>query len=313
MKTFNNLDPQARQDAEETTFFLRELEYVKSRTFDTKYPELKARAVIPVSFEAGPAAESITYQQFSQTGLAKLIANYAQDLPRVDIFGKEFTSPVRSEGASYGWTVQEIRAAQAAGRPLNQRKANAARRAIMSLENSIAFFGDAASGLGGFLNNPNITDVVLPNDGAGATTEWVNKTPDQIIRDVNLLTRTIHAQSKGIEFGNTLLLPITQYNILFDTPRSANSDTSIGAWILANNPHLESIEWLNECEGAGAGGSDLMICYNRNPEKLSLEVPQDFEQFPAQEKGLEMVVPVHSRIGGVLIYYPLSLAKTDGI
>ena len=109
MKKFINLDPNSRTDADETSFFLRELEYVKSKTYDIVFPELKARKVIPVSFEAGPGAESITYRQFDQAGVAKIIANYGADLPRADVLGREFTSKIKSLGASYGWTVQEIR------------------------------------------------------------------------------------------------------------------------------------------------------------------------------------------------------------
>jgi len=310
-KRFSNLDADQRNDGAETAFFLRELEFIKARTFDKKYPELKARQIFPVSFEAGPGAETITYRQFSQVGLAKLIANYAADLNRTDVLGKEFTSKVKSEGASYGWNIQEIRAAQMAGRPLQQMKANSARRAILALENLIAFFGNAAAGLGGFFDNPNVTDVAIPSDGPG--TDWASKTPDQIIRDINLLFRTVHTVSKGVEIADTLLLPLTQYNLIFDTPRSAQSDFSIGEWVLKNSPHLKSIDWLNELTGAGVGATDLMIAYKRDPEKLSLEVPQDFEQFPVQEKGLEFIVPTHSRVGGVLIYYPLSIAKGDGI
>ena len=313
MKTFKSLDAQQRTDADETIFFLRELEHIKSKTYDIKFKELKARLVIPVSFEAGAGAESITYRQFDQVGVAKLIANYAHDLPRADVLGREFTSKVKSLGASYGWNVQEVRAAQMAGRPLEQRRANAARRAVMNKENSLAFFGDVASGLSGWFDNANVPDVAMPADGTGSSALWTAKTPDQIIRDVNLLTRAIHTNSKGIESGNTLLLPLFHYNLLFDTPRSANSDTSIGEWILKNNPHLEGIDWLNELEGAGAGSTDMMICYDRNPDKFTLEVPQDFEQFPVQEKGLEFEVPTHARYGGVLMYYPLSQAKGDGI
>lgn len=312
-KRFKNLDADQRKDGTETAFFLRQLEHIKAKTFDIRYPELKARLVIPPSFEAGAGAESITYRQFTQAGFAKLIANYGADLPRADVLGKEFTAKVKSEGASYGWNIQEIRAAQMAGTPLQQRKANAARRAILALENQIAFFGNADAGLGGLFDNPNVTDVAIPNDGVGPSTLWADKTPDQIIRDINLLTRTIHDVSKGVESADTLLLPLIQYNLIFDTPRSSQSDMSVGEWVLKNNGHIKGIDWLNELKGAGAGATDLMIAYRRDPDKLTLEIPQDFEQFPVQEKGLEFVVPTHSRIAGVLIYYPLSIAKGDGI
>lgn len=313
MKTFKNLDMQSRQDADETAFFLRELEHIKAKTHDIVFPELKARVVIPVSFEAGSEAEAITYQQFEQTGFAKLISNYAADLPRVDILGREFSQKVKSIGDSYGFSVQEIRAAAKTGRNINQKKSRAARRAQMSKENNLAFFGDSGAGFLGFLNHPNVSITTIPNDGTGSSTEWINKTPDQVLRDMNLLFRAIFSVSKGVEFGNTLLLPLEQHSLIFDTPRASGSDMSIGKWFLENNPHAESIDWLNELEGAGAGSTDRMMAYHRNPDKVTMEVPQDYEEFPAQERGLEMIIPAHSRYGGILFYYPLSASYGDGI
>lgn len=300
-------------DADESIFFARELEFVKTKTFDILFPELKARDLIPVSFEAGPGAESITYQQFNQVGLAKIISNYADDLPRADVAGKEFTSPIKSLATSYGWNLQEIRAAQMAGRPLPQRKANSARRANMTLENSIAWFGDADSGLQGFLSNPNVNTVVLPADGAGASKKFADKTPDQILRDLNSMATAIHSVSNGVEFPDTLLLPITQYNLIFTTPRAANSDKSIGQWFLENSPHINNVDWLTEIKDSGPAGVSQMVAYRRNPDKVTLEIPQDFEQMPVQERGLEFIVPVHQRCGGVIIYYPLSIAIADDV
>lgn len=307
LKKYQNLD------ADESIFFERELEKLKAKTYDLKYPELKARTLLPVSFEAGPGAETIAYEQYSQFGMAKLIANYADDLPRADIGAKKFSSPVKSAGMSYGWNLQEVRAAAMAGKSLVSRKASAAKRGHMALENSIAWFGNTETGLPGLITNANISTVVLPADGTGSSILWSTKTPDQIIRDINLMTRTVHSVSKGVEFANTLLLPLEQYNLIYDTPRSAQSDLSIAKWVLGNNPHLVAIDWLEELNGTGAGSTDQMLVYNRNPEKLTLEIPQDFEQLPVQERGLEYVVPTHHRVGGVIVYYPLSVAKAIGI
>lgn len=307
MKRFQNLD------ADESIFFERELEALKARTYDIKFPELKARMLFPVDFSAGPGAETIAYEQYTQVGMAKLISNYADDLQSSDVGAKKFSSPVRSVGMSYKWSLQEVRAAAMAGKSLVPRKANAAKRGHLALENSIAFFGNTESGLPGFLTNPNISTVVLPADGTGASILWSTKTPDQIIRDINLMTRTVHSVSKGVETANTLLLPLEQYNLIFDTPRSAQSDLSVAKWVMGNNPHLQAIEWCEELNGTGAGGADQMVVYNRSPDKLTLEVPQDFEQLPVQERNLAYVVPTHHRIGGVIIYYPLSVAKALGI
>lgn len=305
-KKYENLD------ADESIFFSRELEHIKAKTFDIKFPELKARQLLPVSFEAGPGAESITYRQFDQVGVAKLIANYADDLPRADVAAKEFTAPVKSLGASYGWNFQEVRSAAMAGKSLNQRRSGSARRAMMVEENRIAWNGDVECGLGGLLDNANIINHVIPADGIGASKKFSTKTSEQILRDLNSIATAIHETTKGIESPDTLLLPLSQYNLIF-TLRLPDSDKSVGVWFLDNSPHIQNIEWLNDIDGAGPGGVDLMIAYKRDPDKLTLEIPQDFEQLPVQERNLEFVVPVHQRIGGVLIYYPLSIAKTEDI
>lgn len=306
-------------DDASNAFFARELEYIKAQTFDIVYPMLKATTLIPVSTEAGPGAESITYQQFDQVGIAKIIANYADDLPRADVKGKEFTAPVRSLGASYGYSVQEIRAAQFAGRNLEQRKANATRRAIEQKINRLGWFGDAEYGLKGLLNHDNITRVAVEDDGTGSSTLWEDKNPDQILRDMNDLVNGIVDITNGVEAPNTLLMPIEQYTFIASTARSANSDTTILQYFLTNNPFIDTVDWLVEAKGAGLGegsvpaGGDIMIAYDRNPDKLTFEIPQPFEQFPAQERGLEFVIPTHARCSSVLLYYPLSVALAEGI
>lgn len=301
-------------DDAQSVFFEREVEHIKARTFDVKFPLLKARTVIPVSFEAPNTAETIKYQQFENLGKAKIIANYAGDLPRADIQGKEFVGNVRPIGASYGWNIQELRLAIASGKALNQRRATACKRAILQKENSIAWFGDAGYGLIGLLTEPNIAVVALPNDGSGSATTFASKTPDQIIRDIVNLFSTIADQSKGVESADTLLLPIVQYNDIANRQRSIATDTTILQWIMNTIPGLRNVEWVNELKNGDSGGTlDVMLAYKRDPEKLVLEVPQDFEQFPVQERGLEFIVNCHMRSGGITVHYPLSLAKSEGI
>lgn len=299
-------------DADESIFFERELQSVKAKAYDVLYAELKARKLIPVSFEAGPGAETIKYNQYDQLGMAKIIANYAHDLPRADVKGKEFISVVRSLGASFGYNVQEIRAAKMADKPLEQRRANAAKRSILQLENSIAFAGDASHNLGGLLNAANITEVTIPNDGTGSSKLWSMKTPDQILRDMNLVANTPSQITKMVEAPDTMLLPVEQFNYIASTARSANSDKTILKYFLENNPYIKAVEPINELDGF-YGGDDGIFVYKRDPEKLTMEVPQDFEQFPEQEQGLEFVVPCHARFGGVIVYYPLSIAFGKGI
>lgn len=306
-------------DANESAFFARELEHIKTQTYDILYPEYKATRLIPVSTDAGSGAESITYRQFDAVGVMKIIANYADDLPRADVKGKEFLSPIRSLGGSYGYNVQEIRNAQQAGRPLQPRKASAVRQAYEQAVNRIAWFARAADGvyggLTGLLYNPNVTKDTPQSGGAWISTP---RSATDINKDMNEAVNNTISLTNGVEVPDMMLLPLDEYGYVNTTERSTTSDLTILEYFKRNQPGV-SVEWVNELAdvdpkpSGGAGPSNLMITYKRNPDKLTLELPQIFEQFAAQERNLEFVVPAHGRIGGVIVYYPLSVNITEGI
>lgn len=302
-------------DANESAFFARQLEFIKARTYYVLYPEFPATRLFPVSMEAGTGADTITYRQFDNVGLMKLIASYADDLPRSDIFGKEFSAYVRSLGGSYGYSVQEIRAALMAGIPLAQRKANAARQAWEQAVNNIAFFANGAASFGGMYGlfyNPNVTS------GAVVNGNWAAAAADDIIEDVNTLINGVRTTTKGVEIVDTVIMPITQFSLIASTPRSAVSDTTILEFLRRVHPGV-TFEGINECAAlatkpsGGAGPTDVIVAYRRSPDKMTLEIPQAFEQFPPQERNLEYVVPTHGRVAGLVIYYPLSVSIGEGI
>lgn len=301
-------------DSAQTVFFARELESRKAQTYDVIKAPLKAFELIPVSTEAGPGAESIVYEQYDSTGIAKLIANYADDLPRADVKGKEFFAPIKSIGNSYGYSLQEIRAAQMAGKSLEQRKANAAVRAQREKWNRIAFFGDADTGLPGWLSNANVPNsAVAAGAGSGDPTEWADKTPAEILKDMNDAVNGIVDLTNGAESPNTIVLPIAQYTLIATTNAGTGTDTTILEYFLRNSPFITDVQWANELKGAFTGDADGFIVYDRSPDKMTFEMPQDFEQLPVQERGLEFVIPCHSRVGGTIIYYPLSQRFAYGI
>lgn len=192
-------------DADGAFFFQRQLEFIKAKSYDVQYQDLMARELFPVSSEAGAGATSITYRTYDQAGAAQIINAYANDLPRADVAGKETSIPIRSVGISYAYNIDEIASSQMVGASLDQRRANAARRSVEQVINDVAFFGDAESGLSGLFDNPNIPTGAVVNPGSG--TEFINKTPDEILFDINDLFADIFETTKMKERANTLLLP----------------------------------------------------------------------------------------------------------
>ena len=80
-------NPAMRFDSAEdaAVFFARELDYIKTQTYDRLYPEFTALQMFPVTHEVPEGAETVTYYSYDKTGMAKIISNYATDLPRVDV------------------------------------------------------------------------------------------------------------------------------------------------------------------------------------------------------------------------------------
>lgn len=297
-----------RMDAGETAHLLRQLEFVKAQTFDILHAQLKARQFIPVSNEAPPGAESITYRQWDEFSMAKIIANYADDLPLVDVAVKEFTVPVKSLGKAYQWSIQDLRRASLAGSQLDVRRARAARMAIERAIDEIAAFGRADAGLPGFLNHANVP-LVAPVTGT-----WATATAAQILEDLNTLVQSIVETTLEVHVPDTLLLSTASFGIIAQRPVSTTTQTTILQSFLTNNPYIRNVDqWtrLNSANAAGTG--PRAVAYVRDPMVLQLEIPQEFEQFPPQSRNLSFVVPCHARIGGVQMHYPLAVAYMDGI
>jgi hypothetical protein len=293
-------------DANEGIFFARELEKVKSQTYDVKTIEYKARKLFETpDLDGDHGAKSIVYHQYEEIGSAKIIANYATDFPKVQLKGKEVAAIVKELGAAYSYTVKDIKASQKAGKSLDARLAMAVRKAMFQTEDKIAFFGDSANNLTGFFNHPNIPNVAVANNGSGGATAWSSKTDLQIIDDVNACINQVKTQTKGIEAANTVVLPVSAMALLKNKPFGTFGLTLL-KFLQENNPEITMWEELAQLETAGTGNTRLMAAYNRSPMHVSLEIPMEFMSMDPQVEGAEYKIPCMQSIAGVFVYYPLS-------
>jgi hypothetical protein len=227
----------------------------------------------------------------------------------VDIYGQEFTRPVRWGGVSYGWNLIEIRQALMAGRPLSARKAAAARRAQEELVDEVAAVGSPDHGIAtGFINDAAITVEA-------ASDEWddPSTTADDIIADITNMWTSIVSDTEGVETPNTLLMPDSQYAAIATKPRSTLSDTTVLQFVLANFPGLTAIEPWYRLKAAGVAAVDRAVLYNRSPEYLQQEIPNEFEQLPVFQRGTNFEIETLIATAGTVFYYPLSARYIDGV
>jgi hypothetical protein len=309
-------------DAEAASvFFARELDFVKSQSYDVEYPEFTALSLFPMSSEVDPGAETVTYYSYDKTGLAKIISNYATDLPRADVKGKPTTAIIKSLGDSYGYSIQEMRASRMAGKSLDTRKAESARYQIDYLNNKIAWNGDAETGLKGVLSTDNDVPLYTVANGAKGTTSWADKTEDEILADITGMLKQMATVTKKVEKPDTLALSSDAY-IEIQNKRIEGTATTVLKYIQDNIPDIKQIVSCPELDAdsvetnpyaAASDGKAVALLFKNDSRKLSIENPLPFMQYPIQTQGLEVVVPCEARTAGAMIYYPMSLLIAVGV
>lgn len=297
-----------RSDAAETMALARQLEFVQSEMFDIQYAAPKALEFIPLDSTIPAGAQQFTYREWDVAGLADVIANPAQDLNRVDLSVKEYPKKVTLIGDAYGYSIEDLRSAAFGNIALDAQKARAAKQAIDRKIDELLSVGSTALAMEGFVNN---SAVPLT---AGLTGNWTGgATPDQIIADVTKMVSKVVKDTKDLYHPDTLLVPLDHYNHLFSTPRSSQSDTSIGKFILNTSPSLKEIHPWHRLSDAGAGSVPRAVCYQKDPMVVRAVVPLPFEQQAPEIRNLEWLINCVAKVGGTVWYRPKAATYGDSI
>ena len=297
------LNQSFREDAD-VIFLARQLDYVKTQTYDRQLPAMNADSLVPDDTSVPEWAETVTQYAYDAVGMAKVIANYADDLPRADVRATSRQVTVRTLGDSYGYNVNELRASRATGAGLDTRKANAARRAMDLKIAAIKLVGDSVYGLYGLLNNPNIPTFVMTTAG-----DWAGLTGDQILTNLQNWVVSYQNQTKGTHAPTNLALAPKAYNAAaskFITASGGTVPVTPMQWFRSNYPGI-TVSNVWEMTGAGAGGKDLGLLYEAGVDNFSHMYVMPFTQLPPEARNLEIVTDCIARSGGVNVYYPLAL------
>ena len=335
---------EGRADAGETMSFARQLEQIIVGNFDYRYPDAKAFDLFSVDRSHDPTNESWTYRQYQMQGQADRITNYATDFPAVSAFGQEFTAGYESFGASYGYSIDDLRRAARPGGPqLDAMKARAARRVIANTHERISAIGvtesqgsGKANQIWGALNSPNVAlyfasktgTSIVANDGVASPsgtaptnsgTSWAvscaTSDPTKIIQMFESVAVTVSNSTKGVFSVNRLILPLSIANTL----KSRKWNTSLGSdrsiWdVLVNSAFFSGgVESWIRAETAGTGGTPRCMFTTSDKELgVKLIVPTEFEQFAPQTMNLAISIPCRMRTGGAWTAFPLAHAYVDG-
>lgn len=132
------------------------------------------------------------------------------------------------------------------------------------------YVGFARYGTTGLVNAPDVTVMDASSNGAASSpsTAWEDKTPDQILKDVNdvILATWARAGYDRDAIPDHLIMPYEQYNYIATTKVTELAEKTILTFLLENNVakhngadlFIGATVW---CKGAGDDGVDRLVCY----------------------------------------------------
>ena len=184
-----------------------------------------------------------------------------------------------------------------------------------------AYKGFAEVGTTCLLNDP-LVATQSAGTGAGGSTEWAKKTPDEILHDINNALNDAWAASEYDMSGmpNHVLIPPKQYAYIVAQKVSEAGNVSILKYLLENNIAVEQggdvvIAPCRWCIGAGSGKKDRMMVYVNDEDKVNfdLTVPltRAFTQ-PSAERAAYITL-FAAQIGQVKFNYYQPVGYYDGI
>lgn len=279
---------------------VNQLTQLLNRQYEQAYPQTGVLELFPVTTELSPVTKNFEWLEFDGVTSAKIIADYTDDLPTVEAMASEKTGKVFRLGNAWFISIDEIKAGQALGSSLSDRKASLAREGHETMVNDLVFKGSAPHNIVSVFDQPNINRLT----SAGWTT------PEIAFSELQDLIETIEDVTLGRHHVTNIVIPPSKRRLL--TQKMPDVTESYLAWFKENYPNvtITAIAELEDIDGAGTKG---VLAYEKDPMNMSIEIPERFNMLPMQPKDLHFKVPCTSKCTGLIVYRPLTIAILSGV
>lgn len=239
-------------------------------------------------------------------------------IPRVAVdIGKEI-NPLTLWNQEVAYTLPELESAQRLNRPIDAQQLQALNLKHQMDTDEQVYIGDTDLGVKGLLNSAAVSNVANVVNGAASSPLWVNKTPEEILTDINELLVSVWAASGYTSPPTKLLLPPVQMGyIATQTVSTAATETILSFVKTRNiltaekglNLEISSVKWAAT---AGVSANTRMAAYTQRP---------DYVRFPmvplraasVQYDGIWVKTPYYGRLGVVETVYPETIGYRDGL
>ena len=308
-------------------------ETVAPEALEVRYPEILFPDFIPeASFDTSvPEGDDLYSKRVKdRRGVGSFRAVGSNEVPMVGFTQGKISTPIFNAAVGTTVDLQDIARAEAAaqrglGESLTADATETMKIASDRHVEKLMFFGDtvqdgsAESYFPGLINNPNIPTTTVAT-GAAASTEWVNKTPDEIIFDIAVAVNTVYFSTRGILIPNEIYLPLEQFALLTNLKAGTRAnDETVWKFMTQQNVRaaIEGLDIafkpLRYLEGAGVGATDRMMIATKFPENYMAAFPIPFRLLTTNTFGFLQFMFSEYKVSPLVLPYPQFAGYWDGI
>ena len=233
-------------------------------------------------------------------------------------------SPLYLWGMELSYTIPELLSAQQVGRPIDEQKFTGLQLKWQMDIDEMVYTGDSGLGKYGLLNSTAVTSGFVALNAAGTYTQWIHKTPAEILYDVNALLESCWAAAGYAVCPTKLLLPPAQFAYITSQTVSTAGNISILKFLQDNcislsingkKLDIQPCKWLVALGTASSSpytGTDMMVCYTQDMNRVRYPLVP-LQRTPLEYRSLYHLTTYYGRLGVLEIVYPETLYYGQGI
>ncbi len=253
----------------------------------------------------------------SATGLP-YIAKNANTLLDVSVDSELVVSKLDVLGAEITFSEFELQRSQRLGQPIDVQKMMALKTMYEMGTDQVVYIGDTAAGKTGFLNSADVSSAAADLNAAGTSRYWVNKTPAEIVKDIQGAIEKVYEQTGFAVVPNKIGLPPKMYAYIQATQMSVVADKSILNYVKENNLYTNKtglplqIVDMKFLINLGASSTGRMVAYNDSMQYLRFPMAT-IRGVNAYTQGIKYFRPYIWAHGKVEIIRTSTLTYVDSI
>lgn len=247
------------------------------------------------------------------------IGKNTNQIPGIALDIGKTMNPMNYWGVELSWSIFELAKGMAVGRPVDVQKYNGMQiKWNMDVDEQV-YIGDSSLGLYGLCNLSQVTPQNVANNAAATSRLWINKTPAEILADVNEALTAGWAATGYKVVATKLMLAPANFSYLVATPSSSLTTESILSYLSRNaltnaetgRPlEIVPVKWLTN---AGAGGAvNRMVLYTQDEQYVRFPMV-GLNRTPMEFRSIFQLTTYYGALGVVEVPYAETIVYRDGM